>query len=244
MPSFQHRGAEIYYEVHGTGFPILTFAPAGLASVIEVWRQPSAPINPMAEWADAFSVIAMDQRNAGGKSRGPIAASDGWDTYTADHVALLDHLGVERCHLYGQCIGGSFIMNMLKRAPGRVAAAVMAQPIGRTTNAMPPPSPRFQAWAASLDDHPEATPDVLDSFYRNLYREPFVYCADRAFAKTVASPCMVLAGLDDVHPREISEELTQLIPGCELIGEWKSGEALAAAKPRVRAFLETHTPGA
>src|SRR5207302_538157 len=71
MPSIEHRGAHIYYEEFGQGFPILTFAPAGLASVIDVWSQPSAPINPTTEFADKYRVIAMDQRNAGGAS-GPL----------------------------------------------------------------------------------------------------------------------------------------------------------------------------
>src|SRR5215469_14695451 len=51
MPSFEHHGAHIYYEEFGRGFPILTFAPAGLQSTIAVWSQPSAPINPATEWA-------------------------------------------------------------------------------------------------------------------------------------------------------------------------------------------------
>ena len=76
MPSFEHHGATIYYEEHGQGFPILTFAPAGLRSVIDVWSQPSAPINPIAEFASNYRVIAMDQRNAGGQSRAPITAQD------------------------------------------------------------------------------------------------------------------------------------------------------------------------
>ena len=80
MPSFEHRGAKIYYEEFGQGFPILTFAPAGLASVIDVWSQPSAPINPTTEFAATYRVIAMDQRNAGGQSRAPITAQDSWDT--------------------------------------------------------------------------------------------------------------------------------------------------------------------
>src|SRR6266404_7518148 len=84
MPSFEHHGAHIYYEEFGQGFPILTFAPAGLQSVIGVWSQASAPINPTTEWAANFRVIAMDQRNAGGQSRAPITAQDGWDRYTAD----------------------------------------------------------------------------------------------------------------------------------------------------------------
>lgn len=244
MPSFQHRGASIYYEVYGHGFPILTFAPAGLASVIDMWNQPSAPINPTVELAADYRVIAMDQRNAGGRSRGPITAGDGWDTYTADHVALLDHLGIARCHLYGQCIGGSFILNLLKAQPRRIASAVLAQPIGRITAALPPPTARFQAWAASLRDHPEATPAVLEAFYRNLYTTGFAYCVDRAFVKTIETPCLVLAGNDEAHPRAISEELSQLIANCELIEERKAGTALEAARARVKAFLAQWTPRA
>jgi len=242
MPSFEHHGARIYYEEFGQGFPILTFAPAGLQSTIAVWSQPMAPINPTVEFADTFRVIAMDQRNAGGQSRAPITARDGWDSYTADHIALLDHLRIDRCHLYGQCIGGSFIMNLLKQQPERVACAVLAQPIGRV-GAMPAArSARFDAWAESLKDHPEATPEVLDAFYRNLYGADFVYCVDRAFAATVRTPCLILAGNDEAHPYAVSEELARLLPNAEFIPEWKTGAALTAAKARVKEFLTKHTP--
>jgi pimeloyl-ACP methyl ester carboxylesterase len=242
MPTLDHHGARIHFEEFGRGFPILTFAPAGLQSVIDVWSQPSAPINPITEFAANYRVIAMDQRNAGGRSHAPIAAQDGWDAYTADHIALLDHLGIERCHLYGQCIGGSFILNLLKVQPERVACAVLAQPIGRV-GAMPPGrTARFEAWAASLKNHPEATPPVLDAFYRNLYSRGFVYCVDRAFVSTVRAPCLVLAGNDEAHPYPISEELSKLLPDCEFIADWKTGAALDAARARVKEFLGRHTP--
>jgi len=244
MPSFRHGGATIYYEEFGQGFPILTFAPAGLQSTIGVWSQPAAPINPITEFASGFRVIAMDQRNAGGQSRAPISAQDGWPTYTADHLALLDHLGIDRCHLYGQCIGGSFILSLLKAQPERIASAVLAQPIGRV-GAMPAArSARFEAWAETLKDHPEATPQVLDAFYQNLYAPGFVYCVDRAFVSTCATPCLVLAGNDEAHPGPISEELAKLLPRCELIPEWKSGAALTSARARVQEFLAKHTPRA
>jgi pimeloyl-ACP methyl ester carboxylesterase len=242
MPSVQHREATIYYEEFGRGFPILTFAPAGLQSTIEVWSRPAAPINPITEFAADFRVIAMDQRNAGGRSRAPITARDGWDTYTGDHLALLDHLKIERCHLYGQCIGGSFILNLLKAQPDRVASAVLAQPIGRVGPMPAAPSARFQAWADSLTDHPEATPEVLAAFNQNLYAPGFVYCVDRAFASTCATPCLVLAGHDEAHPYPISEELSRLLPNCEFIPEWKAGAALASARARVKEFLAKHTP--
>jgi alpha/beta hydrolase family protein len=213
MPSFEHHGARIYYEEFGQGFPILTFAPAGLQSVIGVWGQPSAPIDPTTEFADQFRVIAMDQRNAGGRSRAPITAEDGWDSYTADHIAVLDHLRIDRCHLYGQCIGGSFILNLIKQQPERVASAVLAQPIGRVGPMAPGRPARFNSWAETLHDHPE-----------------------------VQTPCLVLAGNDEAHPYPISEELAELIPNCEFIAEWKTGAALVSAKARVKDFLAQHTP--
>jgi pimeloyl-ACP methyl ester carboxylesterase len=242
MPRIEHRGATIYFEEFGQGFPILTFAPAGLQSVIDVWNRPAAPVNPLTEFAANFRVIAMDQRNAGGRSRAPTTAQDSWDTYTGDHIAVLDHLGIERCHLYGQCIGGSFIFNFLKAQPHRVAAAVLAQPIGRV-GAMPPGrSARFNAWAETLKDHPEVTAPVLDAFHQNLYDPGFVYCVDRAFVSKCQTPCLVLAGNDEAHPFPISEEVAKLLPRCEFIPEWKEGAALAAAKVRIKQFLAQHTP--
>ena len=45
MPTIKNKDAEIYFEEHGTGFPILTFAPAGVQSTIAVWSQPMAPMS-------------------------------------------------------------------------------------------------------------------------------------------------------------------------------------------------------
>jgi pimeloyl-ACP methyl ester carboxylesterase len=244
MPTFQHHGASIYYEEFGQGFPILTFAPAGLQSIIDVWNGPSAPVNPTTEFAGNFSVIAMDQRNAGGQSRAPITAQDSWPTYAADHIALLDHLGIDRCHLYGQCIGGSFIMSLLKAQPQRIACAVLAQPIGRVGPMKPGRAARFDTWAKSLgNDHPEATEQVLDAFHQNLYGAGFVYSVDRAFVSSCRTPCLVLAGNDEAHPFPISEEVAKLLPNAEFIPEWKTGAALASAKVRIKEFLAKHTPG-
>jgi pimeloyl-ACP methyl ester carboxylesterase len=242
MPTFEHHGASIYYEEFGKGFPILTFAPAGLQSTIAVWSDPSAPVNPTTEFAANFRVIAMDQRNAGGRSRAPITAQDGWHSYAADHIALLDHLRIDRCHLYGQCIGGSFIMSLLKAQPQRIACAVIAQPIGRVGPMKPGRAPRFDAWAKGLVEHPEATGQVLDAFYQNLYASGFLYSVDRAFVLSCKTPCLVLAGNDDAHPRPISDETAKLLPNSEFIPEWKEGAPLEAAKVRIRQFLEKHAP--
>lgn len=242
MPSFRHGGASIHYEVYGQGFPVLTFAPAGLQSTIDVWNGPSAPVNPITEFAGSFRVIAMDQRNGGGRSHAPMTAQDGWQTYAGDHIALLDHLGIDRCHLYGQCIGGSFIMSLLKAQPERIACAVLAQPIGRVGPMPAARSARFEMWVKSLEDHPEATEQVLGAFYRSLYGPGFVYSVDRAFVSSCRTPCLVLAGNDEAHPFAIAEEVAKLLPNAEFIAEWKTGAALEAAKPRIKQFLSRHTP--
>ena len=247
MPTLQtSHGSTLYYEEHGKGFPILTFAPAGLQSKISVWDEASAPIKPVPEWAANYRVIVMDQRNAaGGRSRAPIKATDGWDSFTADHVAVLDHLKVDKCHLFGQCIGGSFIANFIKHHPQRVAGAIWAQPIGRVGPMKPGRAIRFNEWAASLKDHPEATEEVLNAFHNNLYAAGFLYAVDREFVKNCKTPSLLLAGNDEAHPRPISDELSQLLPNLdEYITQWKEGAALETAKAACKRFLAKHTPAA
>ena len=241
MPIIQNNGATIYYEDHGKGFPILTFAPAGLLSTIKVWDSAMAPLKPVAEWAGDYRVIVMDQRNAGGQSKAPLTANDGWDSYTSDHLAVLDHLKIDRCHVFGQCIGGSFIFNLLKQQPQRVAAAIIAQPIGRMGPFNPQRPARFNEWAASsLAGKPSDA--VLDAFYKNLYEPGFVYCADRAFVSSLKLPSLLLAGNDDAHPRPISDECSKLLQNVEYILEWKNGDPLVAAQKRIKEFLAQHTP--
>ena len=240
MPTITNGDAEIYYEEHGTGFPILTFAPGGLgASTIALWGKPSAPINPIAEWSAQYRVIVMDQRNTlEGQSRAPITANDGWDSYTSDHIALLDHLKIERCHLFGQCIGGSFIANLLKKHPQRVAGAIWAQPIGRAGPAGPGRNANFEAWAAGVADRPGVTEHALDAFYHHLYDAGFLYSADREDAKNFRAPSLLLAGNDEVHPRAVSDELAELLPNCwGYLTEWKAGAPLEVAKAKAKEFL-------
>jgi pimeloyl-ACP methyl ester carboxylesterase len=242
MPSFEYDDVTIYYEEFGQGFPILTFAPGGLLSTIAFWSRPASPVNPTTAFADEFRVIAMDQRNAPGQSRAPITAQDGWHSYAADHIALLDHLGINQCHLYGQCIGGPFILSLLKAQPERFPCAILAQPIGRVNPQLPPRGGLFNTWAEGLENHPEVTEEVLNAFYTNLYGPAFAYSVDRNFVAGCQTPALVLAGNDEAHPFAIAEEISRLLPNSEFIPEWKDGSALTAATQRMKEFLRGHTP--
>ena len=69
MPILTIRDGEIYYELHGNGFPLMIFAPGGLRSEPAFWRDsPSDPavwMDPTAVLGKKYRVLAMDQRNAG-----------------------------------------------------------------------------------------------------------------------------------------------------------------------------------
>jgi pimeloyl-ACP methyl ester carboxylesterase len=133
MPTMSYNGVTLYYEEHGSGFPLLLFAPGGMHSVVEFWER--MPYNPIEALSDTFRVIAIDQRNAG-RSHAPLRAA-GWEDYAADAVALLDHLGIRQTHIMGGCIGSSFCLALIQRAPERVTAAVLQNPIGLTQTNRP-----------------------------------------------------------------------------------------------------------
>src|SRR5260221_6096768 len=127
--SFYEKGpVRIHYEEAGSGFPLLLIAGGGLNSTISALNN---PFNPIPEFKGEYRCIASDLRNAnGGQSSGPLEINRPWDSYTDDHLGLMDSLGIGKFMVMGFCIGGPFIWNLLKRAPDRVVAAVLAQPSG------------------------------------------------------------------------------------------------------------------
>jgi pimeloyl-ACP methyl ester carboxylesterase len=240
MRSFSRGEIRIAYEVHGAGYPVLLLAPGGMRSNIGFWQR--TPFNPILELREHFQVIAMDQRNAGASSA-PVHASDGWHTYAEDQLALLDELGIERCHLFGGCIGGAFALALIDRAPTRVSAAVLQQPIGRSDSNRETFHALVQGWAEELlRERPELTAEALASLESNLYDRDFAFSVTGEQVARCSVPLLVLRGDDQYHPSAVSEEIARIAPRAELIRAWKTGDDLAQAVTRVRAFLLEHTP--
>jgi predicted amidohydrolase YtcJ len=131
-------------------------------------------MDPTSVLATQFRVIAMDQRNAG-RSTGPITANDDWGTYAADHIALLDHLGIERVHIMGGCIGSSFCLRLCRDVPNRISAAVLQNPIGLENNAHVFEE-SFAGWRELMRAaHPAVSDDVMARFDGNLHAADFVF---------------------------------------------------------------------
>ncbi len=239
MPVFERGETRIHWWEAGAGYPVLLFAPGGMRSAAALWGD--SPFDPRRELAQSFRVISMDQRNAG-RSTAPVTADDGWHTYAADHLALLDHLAIETCHVMGGCIGSSYCLGVLAADASRVSAAVLQNPIGRHENralfhAM------FDSWAEALmEERDDVHADALPPFRERMYGGGFTFNVDRDFVAGLETPLLILAGDDAYHPRPVAEEIASLAPRSELILEWKSEDAAPAAAAKVRAFLERHTP--
>src|SRR6185437_63471 len=127
--SFYEKGpVRIHYEEVGSGFPLLVIPGGGLNSTIAGLTN---PFNVLGEFKGEYRCVAADLRNANpGQSSGPLDVDRPWDSHTDDQLAVMDHLGIDKFMVIGFCIGGPFIWNLLKRAPNRVVAAVLAQPVG------------------------------------------------------------------------------------------------------------------
>jgi pimeloyl-ACP methyl ester carboxylesterase len=241
MPTYERDGAAIYYEEHGSGFPVLMIAPGGMKSAIPAWA--NAPWNPIERLAPHFRVIAMDQRNAG-QSRAPIAADDGWQTYTDDQLGLLDHLGIDRFHVAGMCIGGPYCFGLIQSAGARVASAVLFQSIGRDDNRAEFYS-MFDAWAEEqISTRSDVTAENLASFRENMYgNDKVLFNVDEDFVARCDTPLCVLMGSDAYHPESTSRMIANTAANAVFIEQWKDGEDIDAARARVLEFLQANTPG-
>ena len=234
---------QLAYEIHGAGFPILLIAPGGLRSERRMWR--GSPINPIAELSNYFQVIAMDQRNAG-ESKGPIESGHNWNTYTEDQLALMSHLGHEQFAVVGMCIGGPYILNLLKSAPQRIVASAVMQTIGRDNNreeflAM------FDGWAADLHTlDPQGYPqEPLIKLRGRMFENDLTFMAVREEEiEDFTKPMLILDGADIYHPAASSQRLAELQPHAQRIHEWKEPPALQVATEAFVAFFHAHTASA
>jgi pimeloyl-ACP methyl ester carboxylesterase len=247
--SFYEKGpVRIHYEEAGSGFPLLLIAGGGLNSTISGLKRGS-PFNPIEEFSGEYRCIASDLRNAsGGHSSGPLEIDRPWDAYTDDHLGLVDHLGLHTFMVLGFCIGGPFIWNLLKRAPDRVVAAVLAQPSGSR------PEMRdlfydnnMKGWAPELvKRRPDITMEMVDKFLTKMYRTnaDFVFTVTREFVRSCQTPVLILPDDIPAHPYAVAMEAAMLAPKAQVsLYPWKEPkERIPLAVRHIRSFLRAHRP--
>jgi pimeloyl-ACP methyl ester carboxylesterase len=111
---FQNDGVELYYEVYGSGEPLLLIHGNGGST-----RDFTAQI---AHFRKNYQVIAMDSRDQGrsGDSAGKIT----YEKMTDDQAALLEHLKLAGVNVVGWSDGGIEALLLAIRHPGKVKKLV------------------------------------------------------------------------------------------------------------------------
>jgi pimeloyl-ACP methyl ester carboxylesterase len=248
MPFYDKGDVRIYYDEAGSGFPLLLIPGGGLNSRISFFTD-SAPFNAIEEFKDEYRCITMDLRNAnGGQSSGPLEIDRPWDAYADDQLGLMDHLGIREFLVMGFCIGGPFILNLLKRAPERVVAAVLAQPSG-----FRPEMPdlfyqnNITGWGPPLcARRPDVTMEMVDAFLNTMYRSnpDFTFTVTRDFVRSCQTPMLILPDDVPAHPYAVAMEVASLAPNADVsIYPWKEPKDLIPqAVCHVRDFLRAHRP--
>ena len=243
------RGAvRICYQDAGSGFPLLVIPGGGLNSTIAGLKGAHTPFDPMDEFKAEYRCIASDLRNNanGSQTTGPLEVDRPWDSYTDDHFALMDHLGIDKFLVLGFCIGGPLIWNMLKRAPDRIVAAVLAQPSGSRPEARDLFYDRnMKDWGPALvAKRPDLTMEMVDKFLTNMYctNADFVFTVPRDFVRSCTTPVLILPDDIPAHPYAVAMESAMLAPNAEVsMFPWKEPkERIPLAVRQIRSFMRAH----
>jgi pimeloyl-ACP methyl ester carboxylesterase len=246
MPFYDRGDVRIHYEEAGSGFPLLLIPGGGLNSTIAHLH---SPFDAIAEFKGEYRCVAADLRNAkDGQSAGPLEIERPWDAYTDDHIGLMDHLGIGEFLVMGFCIGGPFIWNLLKRAPRRVVAAVLAQPSG-----FRPEAPdlfyrnNIAGWGPALcERRPEITMAMVGDFLDSMYTKnaDFVFTVTRDFVRDCRTPILVLPDDVPAHPYAVAMESALLAPNSQVsLYPWKdTPDKIPLAVRHIGTFLRANRP--
>jgi pimeloyl-ACP methyl ester carboxylesterase len=246
---FEKGAVRIYYEEAGSGFPLMLIPGGGLNSTIAGLKAGN-PFPAIDEFKGEYRCITADLRNApNGQSTGPVEVDRPWESYADDQLGLMDHLGIDKFMVMGFCIGGPFIGGLLKRAPNRVAAAVLAQPVGWRPEMR---DRKYQGafwsgWPAQITaKRPEITIQTADQFVTKMFETnpDFLFTVTRDFVRNCQNPILVLPDDVPAHPLAVAMECAMLAPKAEVsIFPWKEPkERIPLAVRQIHSFLKAHRP--
>ena len=123
-------GISTRYEVLGSGPPLLMYSPGGFDATVEKWTTQGiyARIKLLDHLPKAYTCIVFDRRETG-QSGGRVERVT-WSDYVAQGKGLLDHLGIDKAHVMGGCMGCCPVAAFAVAYPESTLSMVLFWPVG------------------------------------------------------------------------------------------------------------------
>jgi len=204
--TFVHDGIKLYYEIYGSGQPLLVVHGNG-GSIHDLSAQ-------VAYFRKHYRVIAMDSRDQGKSDDSPDKIT--YEKMTDDLAALLDHLQTGPVDVLGWSDGGIEALLLGVRHPDKVKKiAAMAANLNPTEEALYPEVIKmvkdFEATPSAQSDTPQGHRELKVT--EMLLLEPHI---DPKELESIKAPTLVLAGDHDLIRDEHTLEIYHHIPYSEL----------------------------
>ncbi len=251
MPLAAVNGTEIYYEVHGSGPPLVL--AHGVGGNHGIWWQ---QLPYLSQW---YTVVTFDHRGFG-RSR-EIPEGPHRKDYVDDLLGLLDHLEVDRAALVGQSMGGTSCVAMTAWHPERVAALVMSDTTGMMDHPDVRPSADWLEALATLNqadralskDFQQRNPALTELFLQlnsfnkanrfNVRADGYRGPTPEEVADTGVPVMFILGANDCVADPNVLRRAHKLVTGSRLVEFPGSGHSVYWEQPEawnfvVRGFLE------
>ncbi len=246
-------GARLYVEVHGDPAKEPLVLLEGMGGDIPGWRR------NIPRLAAEHLVVAYDHRG-NGRSQAPDAPAT-MATFVEDCLAVMDALGIERAHVYGQSFGGVVAIELGLSHPERVRSLVLACTHAGPSRAVPGRgrAPKDRPWLQLYSPaFVAAHPDLVEEDLRVARTERRHPAGERRQHEAVQAwdawdrlsqlrmPVLVLHGSEDqLVDVANAYRLAERIPGAELAIIEGAGHLYHAEQPEladrlVLDFLRRH----
>ena len=150
MAEFKAGDVKLYYEVQGSGDPLLMIM--GLGGSLAAW----SPVLVTELARHNFKVITYDNRGTGRSDKPAIKYS--LEMFASDAIALLDELKIERAHIFGVSMGGMIAQELALNYPSRLRTLTLGCTTCGGKHAVPPPPESLKILTAPRDG---ASPEEL-----------------------------------------------------------------------------------
>ncbi|MCW5317456.1 alpha/beta fold hydrolase [Nostoc sp. KVJ3] len=267
MPKIQVNGIDLFYDIKGTGEPLLLIA--GFLCDHAYWSL------IMPSLISQYQVIRLDNRGMG-RSSAP-KSQYSLKQMARDVAALLDHLAIDKVHLVGHSMGGQIAQELVLAHPEKVQSLMLLSSLAKGDGLF---NSIIETWGELCDkvdlklyekvvlpwiftDTFYSIPEMIEGLIEFAIRYPFppathslyyhsqaiLECDTTDRLQKIHCPTLVLVGKQDIlTPLKFSQQLTQGIPNAELVVLDTGGHGFLIESPdtvisAMLNFLQKFKPG-